>query len=113
VDPPGVYHLPDDVVAHVLYVARLCKERLASRPAAVCAFSALARGIAETPACALNAARFRPELETLYTRMRLRRALIAAYERAGGADMRALCDRFCAGKVGPAQMVAALDTMRI
>ena len=101
----------DDVAAHVLYVARLCKERLASRPVPQAA-SALVRGLAETPACALDKARFRPQLESLYTRMRLRRALIAAYERAGGAGLSALCDRFRAGTVGPAQMVATLDAMK-
>jgi hypothetical protein len=104
VDPPGVYHLPDDVAAHVLYVVRLCKERV--RPGTT-TLSALARGIVETPSCALGVAGFRPGLEALYARLRLRRALVAAYaERRVG--LRELCDRFCAGKVGLAHMVAAL-----
>lgn len=72
VEPPGTYHLPDDVSAHILYIARLCKERLASAASAGAAPlpSALAQGIVETPAGALDAARFRPGLEAVYAKLR-------------------------------------------
>jgi hypothetical protein len=74
VEPPGTYHLPDDVAAHILYTARLCKERLASARAGVRAAtplpSALAQGIVETPTGALDAARFRPGLEAVYAKLR-------------------------------------------
>ena len=113
VHPPGPYHLPDDVAAHVLYVARLCKERLATTP--VRGVSAFVRGVLETPACALDAARFRPGLEALYARLRMRRELIAAYERAADGGQRAaleeLCDRFRAGHVAPAEMTRAVAAL--
>jgi hypothetical protein len=118
VEPPGPYHLPDDVAAHVLYVARLCKQRLASRGGASASAPthALARGVAETAAGALDAASLRPGLEALYTRLRLRRALSAAFmhlapdaERA--ASLLALCDRFRAGAIAPPKMTRAIATL--
>jgi hypothetical protein len=83
VEPPGPYHLPDDVSAHVLYIARLCKERHAaeSTEAGEAKVShALARGIIDTPVMALDAARFRPGLEAVYAKVRELRAHLRLHE---------------------------------
>ena len=77
VEPPGPYHLPDDVAAHILYVARLCKQRAhATAPTKTSganhhAIDALAKGVIETPVGALDAAAFRPGLAAVYARLRL------------------------------------------
>ena len=62
---------PDEVSAHILYVARLCKERMAlGRSTHPHTNHALAKGIVEMPAGALDAARFRPGLEAVYAKLR-------------------------------------------
>jgi hypothetical protein len=71
--PPGPYHLPDDVSAHILYCARLCKERHAARQCAA-PTNALALGVVSVSVGALDAASFRPHLEELYRKLRLRRS---------------------------------------
>ena len=70
VEFPGPYHLPEDVSAHVLYVVRLCKERLARLDAAARVPDALAQEIVETPVGALSAAAFRPKFEAVYAKVR-------------------------------------------